>query len=196
MNNKLKTKDFILIALLTAVYMIIYMVSMLLITPFGALGHSVSPGICSIFSGTVIYFMAKKLGKMWQYTIMTVLVMACFTLMGGGYIPWYITSIGMAIIADFIASRNGKEVSVHRIAIASGVLHVGQAWGAIIPASFFLSHYKSYWMQKGQTETEMNNYIKYTAGTWGVISTVVVFVMAVIGAYLGYLILRKHFKEA
>ena len=51
-------------------------------------------------------------------------------------------------------------------------------------------------MQKGQTEAEMNNYIKYTAGTWGVISTVVVFVMAVIGAYLGYLILRKHFKEA
>ena len=37
MNNKLKTKDFILIALLTAVYMIIYMVSMLVITP---LGHS------------------------------------------------------------------------------------------------------------------------------------------------------------
>ena len=93
MNNKLKTKDFILIALLTAVYMIIYMVSMLVITPLGALGHSVSPGICAIFSGTVIYFMAKKLGKMWQYTIMTVLVMACFTLMGGGYIPWYITSL-------------------------------------------------------------------------------------------------------
>lgn len=39
MNNKLKTKDFILIALLTAVYMIIYMVSMLVITPLGALGH-------------------------------------------------------------------------------------------------------------------------------------------------------------
>lgn len=51
-------------------------------------------------------------------------------------------------------------------------------------------------MQKGQTEAEMNNYIKYTAGTWGVISTAIVFVMAVIGAYLGYLILRKHFKEA
>ena len=83
-----------------------------------------------------------------------------------------------------------------RVAIASGVLHVGQAWGAIIPASFFVSRYKSYWMQKGQSEAEMNNYIKYTAGTWGVISTAIVFVMAVIGAYLGYLILRKHFKEA
>ena len=60
MNNKLKTKDFILIALLTAVYMIIYMVSMLVITPLGALGHSVSPGICAIFSGTVIYFYGKE----------------------------------------------------------------------------------------------------------------------------------------
>ncbi len=60
-----------------------------------------------------IYFMAK-LGKMWQYTIMTVLVgvltYGCLI-----YIPWYIASIGMAIIADFIASRKGNEVSTCRV---------------------------------------------------------------------------------
>lgn len=66
------------------------------------------------------------------------------------------------------------------VAIASGVLHaVGQAWGAIIPAKP-LSADTSYWMQKGQTEAEMNNYIKYTAGTWGVISTAVVFVAVMV----------------
>ena len=52
MTNKLKIKDFILIALLTALYMVIYMLLMFIITPLGAFGHAISPGICAIFSGT------------------------------------------------------------------------------------------------------------------------------------------------
>lgn len=196
MTNKLKVKDFILIALLTALYMVIYMLSMLLITPLGAFGHAISPGICAVFSGTVIYFMSKKLGKMWQFTIMTTLVMACFTLLGGGYIPWYITSIGMAIIADLLASKQGKDVKVIKVAIASGIMHVGQAWGAIIPATFFLDRFKSYWIMKGQSAAEMESHIKYTAGVWGLTSSIIVFILAVFGAYLGYFILRKHFKES
>lgn len=195
MTNKLKVKDFMLIALLTAVYMLIYMLSMLVITPLGAFGHAISPGICAVFSGTVIYFMSRKLGKMWQFTIMTILVMACFTLMGGGYIPWYITSVGMAIIADLVLSGKGKNAGVVNIAVASGLIHVGQAWGAVIPSIFFVDRYKSYWVMKGQPAAEMDMQIKYTAGMWGVASTIIVFVLSVIGVYLGYLILRKHFKE-
>lgn len=196
MTNKLRVKDFILIALLTALYMVIYMLSMLLITPLGAFGHAISPGICAVFSGTVIYFMSKKLGKMWQFTIMTTLIMACFTLLGGGYIPWYITSIGMAIIADFVASKKGKDVGVLKVAIASGIMHVGQAWGAIIPATFFLDRFKSYWIMKGQSAAEMESHIKYTAGVWGLTSSIIVFILAIVGVYLGHFILRKHFKES
>ena len=196
MTNKLKIKDFILIALLTALYMVIYMLLMFIITPLGAFGHAISPGICAVFSGTVIYFMSKKLGKMWQFTIMTTLVMACFTLLGGGYIPWYITSIGMAIIADFVASKKGKDVGVFKVAIASGLMHVGQAWGAIIPATFFLERFKSYFIMKGQTAAEMESHIKYTAGLWGLTSSVIVFILAIVGVYLGHFILRKHFKES
>ena len=195
MTKKLKIKDIMLIALLTALYMIIYMLSMLIITPLGAFGHAIAPGICAIFSGTVIYFMSRKLGKMWQFTIMTVLIMGCFTLMGGGYIPWYITSIGMAIVADFVASRKGKDSRVIKIALASGLLHIGQAWGAIIPASLFLDRFRSYWIMKGQSAAEMDMQIKYATGLWGFVSTIIVFVFAMIGVYLGYFILRKHFKE-
>lgn len=41
----------------------------------------------------------------------------------------------------------------------------------------------------------MDEMIKYTAGSWAVINSIVVFVLAAIGIYIGYLILRKHFKE-
>lgn len=53
---------------------------------------------------------------MWGFTIFTVLVMGAFTLMGGGYLPWYISSIGTAIIADLIASKS-SETSIPKLAV-------------------------------------------------------------------------------
>lgn len=74
--------------------------------------------------------MSRKVGKMWQFTIFTLLVMGAFALMGGGYLPWLITSVSMAIVADIIASRKEKP-SVGKLALASGFLHMGQAWGQL-----------------------------------------------------------------
>ncbi len=53
--------------------------------------------------------MAKKLGKMWQYTIMTVLVMACFTLMGGRLHTVAYNINCMDIIADFDRFKSKEE---------------------------------------------------------------------------------------
>lgn len=194
MNNKLKTKDILLIALLTAVYLILYFVTMMVITPLGAFGHAISPGIAGLLTGTIIYFMVRKVGKMWQFTIMTLLLMGIFALMGAGYIPWVISSTVMAIIADLIASRSNKT-GVGKIALAAGIINVGQAWGSIIPSLFFVERYKEEWMKRGQTAEDMDNMIKYTSGQWGIISTIIVFVLSIIGVYIGYLILTKHFKE-
>ena len=49
---------------------------------------------------------------------------------------------------------------------------------------------------KGQSAAEMESHIKYTAGVWGLTSSIIVFILAVLGVYLGYFILRKHFKES
>ncbi|MBW9213068.1 MULTISPECIES: MptD family putative ECF transporter S component [Terrabacteria group] len=193
MKNNLKTNDFLLIALLTAVYIIIYFVVMALITPLGAMGHAISPGICALFSGTVLYFMARKVGKLGQFTILTILVMACFSLMGGGYLPWIISSVLTAILADLLASLS-KKTSVFRLAISSGIMHVGQAWGAIIPSLFFVDKYKEEWIRRGQTALEMEAYIKYTSGMWAWYSSIIVFMLAFVGIYLGYFILKKHLK--
>ena len=114
--------------------------------------------------------------------------------MGGGYLPWFISATLTAVIADLIASRS-KEEPVVKVALASGIIHVGQAWGAIIPALFFLDKFKEDWVKRGQTLEAMDENIKYVSSYWGVISTVIVFVLAFIGIYVGYFILRKHFKE-
>lgn len=195
MNNNLKIKDILLLSLLTALYILIYFIVMMIITPLGAFGHAISPGICGMFSGTIIYFISRKVGKMWQYTLLTFLIMGIFALVGGGYIPWIISSVTTAVIADLIASKN-SDSSVIEVALASGLMHMGQAWGAIIPTVFFVDRYKEEWIKRGQTAEIMDQYIKYTAGKWAVISSVIVFLLAFLGVYLGYMILRKHFKEA
>lgn len=194
MNKKLKIKDILLIALITAVYMLVYFVTMMVSMPLGGFGHAISPGINGLISGIIIYFLARKVGKMWQFTIFTLLTQGVFSIMGGGYLPWFISATLTAVIADLIASRS-KEEPVVKIALASGIIHVGQAWGAIIPALFFLDKFKEDWIKRGQTLEAMDENIKYVSSYWGVLSTVIVFVLAFIGIYVGYFILRKHFKE-
>lgn len=192
--KKLKIKDIVLIALLSALYMVFYMVSGTAVVVIGAFGHAISPGVCSLFTGTILYFMARKVGKFGQFTIMQAICMILFSIMGAGYLPWVITSMVAAVIADFIASRADKPTALS-IAIASGVFHVGQAFGSIIPSIFFMESYRAEWISRGQTPEAMDEMIRYTSGVMGVVATVIVFILAMIGVFIGYVILRKHFEK-
>jgi energy-coupling factor transport system substrate-specific component len=193
--KRLKIKDIVMIALLSALYMIFYMVSGTAVMIFGAFGHAISPGVCAIFTGTIMYFMSRKVGKFGQFLIMQAICMILFSIMGAGYLPWFITSMLGALIADLIASTSDKP-SAWRVAAASGVFHVGQAFGSIIPSMFFMESYREEWISRGQTPEAMDEMISYTTGFMGIVSTAVVFLLAVVGVYIGYFILRKHFEHA
>jgi len=191
--RKLKIKDVVMIALLTAVYLIFYLISSVGTVIFGPLGHAISPGLCALISGSVLVFMSRKIGKFGQFTIMTAILMLVFSLMGAGYLPWLITSMVAAVIADLIASRSNKTPII-LLAIASGIMHVGQAWGSIIPSWFFVESYKEEWIGRGQSVEDMEEMLKYTQGAMGVVSTFIVFALAFAGIYIGYVIMKKHLK--
>ncbi len=192
--RKLKLKDLVFIALLTVIYVLIYMAGMTFVSILGPVGHTFSPGIGGLLCGSIIIFMNRKVGKMWEYTIFMLLVMGAFSLIGGGYIPWIISTVSMGIVADFIASKN-NNTKIWKIAVASGLMHMGQAWGAIIPSIFFLESYRSHWIERGVNPAEMDAMIKATSGVMGLVSTVVVFTMGFIGVYLGNIIIRKHLDK-
>ncbi len=192
--RKLKIKDVVMTSLLTALYMVFYMVASMIVMVLGQFGHAISPGICAILTGSVLLFLTRKVGKFGQFIIMQAIMMLIFSIMGAGYLPWIITSMVAAILADVIASREEKP-AVWKVALASGVFHVGQAWGSIVPSCFFLESYKEEWIGRGQTPEAMEEMVKYTTGFMGLVSTFIVFALAVAGVYLGWLILRKHLKE-
>ena len=190
----MKMKDFVLLALLTALYIIVYFVSMMLISLMGPFGHAISPGICGLLSGAILIFISRKIGKMWQFTLMELIIMGVFALMGAGYLPWFITSMVGAVLADVIASTSNKP-SVLKVAIASGLIHVGNALGGIIPACFFAEQYMNEWIARGQKPDQMLEMVKATQGTMGILATIIAFTLSVIGVYIGYSILKGHLKE-
>ena len=192
---RLKMKDFVLLALLTALYIIVYFVSMMLISLMGPFGHAISPGICGLLSGAILIFISRKIGKMWQFTLMELIIMGVFALMGAGYLPWFITSMVGAVLADVIASTSTNKPSVLKVAIASGLIHVGNALGGIIPACFFAEQYMNEWIARGQKPDQMLEMVKATQGTMGILATIIAFILSVIGVYIGYSILKGHLKE-
>ncbi len=192
--QRLKVKDIVMVALLTALYLIVYMVAGGVSSLLGAFGNAISPGICAILAGSVFFFMSRKVGKFGQYMIMQAICMVLFSIMGAGYLPWLITSMLGALVADLVASRE-KAPAVWRVAVASGAFHVGQAFGAIIPAMFFVDSYKQEWISRGMTQEDMEAKAAAATGVMGILATVIVFALSVIGVYFGYLILRKHFER-
>lgn len=192
--QRLKVKDIVMVALLTALYLIVYMVAGGVSSLLGAFGNAISPGICAILAGSVFFFMSRKVGKFGQYMIMQAICMVLFAIMGAGYLPWLITSMLGALVADLVASRE-KSPAVWKVAVASGAFHVGQAFGAIIPAMFFVDSYKQEWISRGMTPEDMEAKAAAATGVMGILATVIVFALSVIGVYFGYLILRKHFER-
>lgn len=192
--KKMTAKDFILISLLSALYIVIYMIGMTVATLFGPIGHSFTTGLAGLFTGPVIYFISRKVGKMWQFTILSAVLMAVTALMGGGYLPWLLTTMTGAIIADFLASRSNKP-KIATLALASGIMHVGQSLGAVLPAVLFLEKFRSDWIARGQSAEYMDTYIQYITGISGFLALVLTFVLSAAGVYLGHLFLNKHFNQ-
>lgn len=58
-----------------------------------------------------------------------------------------------------------------------------------------MEQYRQDWINRGQTPEAMDEMIKYTSGVMGFVSTVIVFVLAIAGVYLGQLILKKHLEK-
>ena len=192
--RKLKIKDVVMIALLTALYLVIYMIAATVVMVFGAFGHSISSGVCGFLTGSVILFLSRKVGKFGQFTIMQAICMLLFAIIGAGYLPWLITSMTGAVIADLIVSRSSSP-PIWKVAVASGIFHVGQALGSVIPSWFFLESYRSEWISRGQTPEAMDEMIKYTSGVMGFTCTVIVFALSFGGVFLGYVIMRKHLEK-
>lgn len=192
---KLKTKDFIFLGIMSIIGMVLYMIAMSVSSMFGAFGHSISPGIFGLVSGTLFVFMCYKLGKPGMMTIFTAVQMLVFSMMGGAYLPWLITSMTAAVIADIVLAFGGFKKAWTQM-IAWSLIQFGSACGAFVPIWFFAESFTKDWIERGQSAESMNAQIMNATGILGVISVVSVLGLSVLGVLIGRRILRKYFSKA
>ena len=180
-------KDSGLILLGTVIYFVLSVIGMIVAPLFGPFGEAVSPGITGVFTGSVFFFLSRRVGRLGQFTVVSLITMCVYSLMGGMYLPWFISVVVMSVLADWLASR-GKQVPVWQVAIAAGMVNIGSVFGAVIPCWFFMQSYRDYWLAHNETVETMDKVIKYTSGLMGLVTTLVTFALSVIGVYIVYLI--------
>jgi len=75
--------------------------------------------------------------------------------MGGAYLPWWISSITGAFLADFVLKTFGYNNVISQCAALS-LINIGSACGAWIPIIFFAYSYRSDWIARGQSAEAMD----------------------------------------
>ena len=147
----------------------------------GAFGHSISPGIF----GSYLFILVITSRKDFYYFSFVII----FTLMGGAYLPWFISSISTAILADIILSVFGYDRAIPQV-VSWALMQLGSAAGQWIPIWFFTDRFRQDWIDRGQSAATMDAMIHYAVGIWGIISVLVVASLSMIGVLIGRKVLK------
>ena len=191
---KLKTKDYIFLGMATVLSLVIYMIAMVLSSFLGAFGHSISPGIWGLLGGVVFVYICYNFNKFGIFTVFIALHMIIFSIMGGSYLPWWITSLTGAILADLVLKIVGYNNIISQC-LALSLINIGSACGAWIPIVFFADSYKSDWVARGQSVEAMDASIKYGSGSWLLLGIFIVIVLSSLGVIIGRKILNKYQRK-
>ena len=113
---------------------------------------------------------------------------------GGSYLPWWITSLTGAILADLVLKTVGYNNIISQC-LALSLINIGSACGAWIPIVFFADSYKSDWVARGQSVEAMDASIKYGSGSWLLLGIFIIIVLSSLGVIIGRKILNKYQRK-
>ena len=131
------------------------------------------PRIFGLLSESYLFILVITTLEKVIFTIYTIVLLLFFTLMGGAYLPWFISSISTAILADIILSVFGYDRAIPQV-VSWALMQLGSAAGQWIPIWFFTDRFRQDWIDRGQSAATMDAMIHYAVGIWGIISVLVV----------------------
>ncbi|MGO1369965.1 MptD family putative ECF transporter S component [Senegalia sp. (in: firmicutes)] len=188
-TKKLQTKDFINVGVFTAIYFVIFFaVGMLGYIP---ILYVLIPFIAPVISGIPFMLFLTRVKKFGMVTIMGTIVGTLMTLTGHTYLP-AIFGFVFGLLADLIF-KAGKYKSKKLSYLGYGVFSL---WlmGMLAP----------FWIMKDSFENMMLDSmgVDYTKTVMDLFSNIawtfpiMTFLGGMIGAFLGFTMLKKHFKKA
>lgn len=192
--EKLKGRDFITIGIFGLLFMIVETISGFSAVIMPA-AWTFSFAIAAIPCGIIFMYILAKVSKKWVIASTLILCSLIYFLMGTYGIWTPLFGIIGGVIGDFIACT-GQYKKFVRNTIAFVVAFTFQWFGFVQPIVLTTEQYIQTAIDGGQNEEaimSMVNYVKGPGLIAGVIATVV---MAIIGAYIGKIALKKHFEKA
>ncbi len=189
-SGKLTVKDLITIGIFTAIYFVIFFISAMTgMVPIMAIFY---PVLIALLAGIPCILFFTKVKKFGMVTIMATLSAVLLALMGYGYMG-IITGIIFGLISDFIL-KSGKYKSAIKMVfgyVAFSEWVIGTQLPMFIGGNAYAEAFRE--TQGDAFVDELEKLI-----SWGMCGVVVVttFVAAIIGAYIGKAVLKKHFERA
>lgn len=187
-KNKLQAKDLINVGIFTAIYFVImFMCGMIGYIP---IFYALLPAVVPIFCGIPFMLFLTKVKSFGMITIMGTICGGLMLLTGHTYLP-LLTGFAFALIADIImkaGNYRSKKLSIIGYTVFS-------LWivGMLMP----------FWLMKDSFRNMMvgmgEEYISAVFDIFGKISwtfPIMAIIGGVIGAFLGFSMLKKHFKRA
>lgn len=190
MNEKMNVKDLINVGIFAAIYFVLFFMSAM--TGFVPIFAVAFPGILALISGIPITLYIIKVRKFGMMTLLGLVMGLLVFLIGQGWMA-VITGLICGLVADMILKTEGapewKNVlmaySVFSLWVIGSMLPM---W--IMKDAFFAS------VSTGQGAEYANAVMGYITGGTLVGIVVLTMVCAVIGAYVGRKMLKKHFQRA
>lgn len=190
-NQKLNAKDLINIGIFTVIYFIMFFISgMLGYIPIFAV---VIPLMLGILGGIPFTLFLTKTSKFGATTIMGTLVSVVCFLMGQSWI-----SIPFGIIFGFLGDLVFKagEYKKFKFIVIGYCVFTEWVIGSMLPMWIMRDTYFEAYRSSGGTEEYINSVMSLTQNWMLPVVILLGIVGAVIGAYLGRAVLKKHFKKA
>lgn len=190
MNNRLNAKDFINIGLFTALYFLLFFTT-------GMIGYIpvlmlVIPALCPLVAGIAFMLFLTRVHKFGMVTIMGTLLGLLMMLTGHNWtiLPF---AVVLTLLADLILKagryRNWKSIRLGYMVFSEWLL------GLIFPIFFMRDSFFAT-LRDGYGDTYTETLMQITPFWVFYLMVALVAFGALMGAYLGRTLLKKHFQRA
>lgn len=190
MDEKLSISDMITIAIFTVImFIIVFAVGMIGYIPVLMVGL---PVIEAIICGIPFMLFLTKVKKFGMITILSIIMGLIFFATGHTWMPIIFFTI-FGLIADFIFKK-GEYSSVKHAFISYATFCLA-IMGNMIPFIIMRDYYRQHLLSS--MGEEYTNFVMMYVQDWVMILLFIfTFIAGLIGAYIGRLILKKHFEKA
>ena len=190
MSERLNVKDLITVGIFSVIIIVlIFIFGMLGYIPMGMLAL---PILAALICGIPYMLFLTRVSKFGMVTLLGVIIGIVMFLTGHTWVP-IVTFTVCALIADIIL-KMGNYSSIKNSIISHGVFILG-IMGNMLPFFILRDAYMSA-MRASMGNDYVNVIAPYLQTNFLIVLIILTFIAGLISAYIGKIVLKKHFERA